>query len=87
MAYGLSERHPRIHLRAKLDEQSRRGNNAQSVINLTGATMAPFYFNDFKGQRHYAKTREEAEKLRAEVMSLFKQLTMARKALHQALSI
>lgn len=29
--------------------------------------MAPFYFNDFKGQRHYAKTREEAEKLRADV--------------------
>lgn len=29
--------------------------------------MAPFYFNDFRGQRHYAKTREEAEKLRVEV--------------------
>lgn len=29
--------------------------------------MAPFYFNDFKGKRHYAKTREEAERLRVEV--------------------
>lgn len=48
--------------------------------------MVPFYFNDLKGQRHYAKTRKEAERLRVEVGGGYVIIQTANHGAEQSLS-